>query len=104
MSPFENVFFQSAVLTRSFIGYFAFILLRLSNKFLYTNPSFFFKLACIGVNLVDECILLFYCFVIIGNTSIQLASLRSKTIFLRRSLIGRLNISAKTAPYELFLE
>ena len=68
------------------------------------NPSFFFKEASFGDSFVDEWILLLYCFVIVGNISIQLASPRSKTIFLSRSLIVRLNLSAKTAPFELFLD
>ena len=71
---------------------------------MYTNPSFFFKLACIGVSLVDACILPLHCFVLLANISIQLLSPFSKTGFLRRSQILLLNISAKTAPNELFLE
>ena len=51
------------------------------------------------MNVVD-----YYCFVIMGMTSIQLPSPFSKTGRLRRSLIVLLKRSAKTAPYELFLE
>ena len=49
-------------------------------------------------------ILLLHCFVFVGKTSIRLASPFSKTGLLSRSLIVRLKRSAKTAPYELFLE
>ena len=57
-----------------------------------------------GVNLVDECNRLLYCFVIVGNISIHLPSPFSKTGRLGRFLIVRLNLSAKTAPKEVFLE
>ena len=53
---------------------------------------------------MEECIPLLYCFDIAGKTSIQLPSHFSKTGLLRRSLIVRLNLSAKRAPNELFLE
>ena len=58
-------------------------------------PSFFFKEAGIGVNLVGVCTRLIYCFNITDNTSIQLPSPFSKTGRLRRSLIVQLNLSAK---------
>ena len=57
-----------------------------------------------GVNLIDDCVLLLYCFIIVGNTSIQLASTFSKTGRLRISLIVRLKRSAKTAPRNVFPE
>ena len=101
---FENVFLKSAVLIKLPISYFGFIFLRLSNEFLWTNPSFLFKEASFEDSFVEVCILLLYCFVIVGKTSIQQPSHFSKTGFLRRSLILRLNLSAKTAPYEIFLE
>ena len=49
-------------------------------------------------------ILFCYCSVIVGNTLIQIPSPFSKSGRLRRSLIVQLNLSAKTTPYELFLE
>ena len=69
------------------------------------NKSFvLFKAACIGVNLVEVCTRLFYCFVIVGNTSIQLPSPFSKTSRLTRSLLLLLKRSAKTTPNDVILE
>ena len=69
-----------------------------------TNPPFFFKEACIGVNLVEICTPLLYCFVFMANTSIQLASSRSKTGFFETIFHNSMKRSAKTAPEEVFLE
>ena len=55
-------------------------------------------------SLVEVCTRLLNCFVIVGKTSIQLLTPFSKKGRLRRSLTVRLNLRAKTAPYELFLE
>ena len=51
-----------------------------------------------------ECFVLLYFFVIVGNTSIQLASPSSKTGFIGRTPILQLNFSVKTAPVDVFLE
>ena len=104
MSPFQKVLFKSAVLTKSFLLFFGFTFFLLCNKFSQTYPSFFFKESPIGVNSVEECFLLLYCFSIAGNTSTQSPSPLNKTGRLRRILIVRLKRSAKTPPKEVFLE
>ena len=62
------------------------------------------KKAWIVVNLVQDCLLIIDCFVIEGNTTTQLPSHFSKTGFLRRSLIVRLIVPAKTTPTKVFPE
>ena len=92
---------KPANLRRSFILIFSSTLSLLSDKIWYTKPSFLFKEACIGVKIVEECFLLLYCFVIVGNTTIHLPYFLSKTGFFSRCVIVRLNLSALKAPNDV---
>ena len=56
---------------------------------------FFFKDVCVGVNSVNVCTRLLFCFVIVDKISTQLTSFLSKTGLWSRSLIVRLHLSAK---------
>ena len=79
-----------------------YILLQVSlfcrRSFCGKKPSFFFKEAWIDVNLVEECVLVLYCFVVAHSTSNQLPILFRVPLllphFLKKILNVRLGLSA----------
>ena len=104
VSLLEHSCTSTAVLTRSLTLFFGVRRTLLSFKSSRACFSFFFGEVFLGGNLVVECAVFLYYFVTICKTSVQLASIFSKTSFLRRFLMGILNISATTALFDVFLE
>ena len=75
-----------------------FIFFPVPNTFSQTYPSFFLKVVWFVVNLLEECFVIFHLILTKFISSIQLATLLSKTGFLRRPPIVLINHSANIAP------
>ena len=81
LSPFENTFLISAVLTSWPKLNFGFLICLLSLRLIYTTFPFDFLLACLGVNFVELWIVLLYLLTTADSSLNQSALPARQTVF-----------------------